>query len=71
MGMTISAAGVLNRAAEQCKRSREMKHLEWPLRELLKHLDEMYRRRAEPGILDEFFAVWTVPAASEQPPTPR
>lgn len=62
MGMTISISGTLSRAADVCKRSRDWKHLEWNLRELQKHLDELYQRRVEPGILEEFFAVWSAPS---------
>lgn len=64
--MTISASGVLRRAADQCQRSRDSKHLEFPLRQLLDHLDQLYSRRAEPGILDEFFGVWSVPAMDSE-----
>jgi hypothetical protein len=59
MGMTISLSGVLRRAAEQCKQSRDNKHLEFPLLELLKHLRELREKREQPGIIDEFFAVWS------------
>ena len=56
-----SLSGVLTRAAETCKNG-GAQHLEFPLQELLKNLDEMYRRRAEPGILEEFFALYVAPS---------
>jgi len=61
MSMMVSLSGVLIRAAKTCERN-GAQHLDWPLRELLRHLDEMYQRRAEPGILDEFFAIYVAPS---------
>ncbi|MFM9963111.1 MAG: hypothetical protein ACKV2Q_18035 [Planctomycetaceae bacterium] len=65
--MTISVKGVLKRSAGVCKRSRDNKHLEFPLKHLLLNLNELFRRREEPGILEEFFGVWTVDAMDETP----
>jgi len=62
--MMVSLSGVLVRAAETCNRG-GAQHLDWPLRELLKHLDELYQRRAEPGILEEFFATYVAPSKDE------
>lgn len=67
--MTISASGVLERAAQRCERSRDDKYLAFPLRQLLTHLDELYQRRTEAGVLDEFFGVWTVPSMDAVEPT--
>ncbi len=66
--MTISASGVLHRAADRLEKTRDMQHLAWPLRQLYDHLAEMKRRQDEPGILKEFFGIWSdLDNPSEQP----
>ena len=59
--MTISLPGVLNRAAEQCQRSRDNKHLQWPLEKLLSDLRELRDRykAGDTAVVDEFFALWS------------
>lgn len=54
-GMLVSLPGVLERAADCCKRSRHSKHLEFPIRELLKHLEQV---RANPELVGQFFALY-------------
>jgi hypothetical protein len=58
MAMQISLPGVLKRAAAVCKRV-DRSGLEFSLEQLLAHLREMRRRKDEPGIVDQFFAVWS------------
>lgn len=59
--MTISLPGVLERAADQCQRSRDNKYLAWPLRKLLADLRELRQRHraGDTGVVDEFFALWS------------
>ncbi len=58
MSMKISLPGVLERAAEACKRpSDERDHgLAFSLRELLKHLRQV---RKDPELIGEFLELWT------------
>lgn len=55
IGMLVSLPGVLERAAACCGRSRDSRHLEFPLRELLKHLEQV---RAKPELIGQFFALY-------------
>jgi hypothetical protein len=57
-GMLISLSGVLGRAAETCKRSRDNKHLAYSLAELQKHIEEL-REYPTPETLGEFLSLWT------------
>lgn len=62
MGMSISASGVLLRAAERLERTRDSNYLGFPLRELYGHLQELKRLHAEgkgAESLDAFFGTWT------------
>jgi hypothetical protein len=56
--MQISMSGVLTRAASAIEHDEEWAYLSGALLQLLEHLQELKRRREEPGILDEFFNVW-------------
>jgi hypothetical protein len=53
--MKISLSGVLDRAAEQCARSRDVKYLSFALRELNKHLEMVRDDRSR---VDEFFDLY-------------
>ena len=57
-GMTISTSGVLERAADLAKRSRNDRNQEFGLRLLHKHIEQL---RAEPTAenLGEFLSLWT------------
>ena len=55
VGMVISLPGVLLRAANVCKRSRDLKHLEFMLTELNKHLEIL---RDKPELHAEFFELY-------------
>lgn len=60
-GMVISLPGVLDRAAEQCKRSRDSKHLEWPLRQLITHINYIRASESDEQALqrmEEFLRLW-------------
>jgi hypothetical protein len=67
--LRISLPGVLNRAAAVCRGSREWKHLEHPLKELLDHLRIL---RADPteATLKEFLDVWADQGAPAPVPVP-
>lgn len=54
--MTISLAGVLQRAAQCCGRSRDFKHLRFALEELNKHLELV---RDDPSRVGEFFELYS------------
>lgn len=56
-GMKISLSGTVGRAADVCKRNRSYSHLEFGLRELEKHIEEL---RANPTeeMLGEFLSLW-------------
>jgi hypothetical protein len=54
-GMLISLPGVLNRAAECCRKSKQSRHLEHPLKELLRHLEAV---REKPERVQEFMSLW-------------
>ena len=59
--MNISLGGVLGRAADELKRDRS--HLEHPVRELHKHLEELrlaseYDAAVVSRLLREFFELW-------------
>ena len=57
--MTISIEGVLIRSAKSCRRNKDSEYLAYSLEKLSKDLHELYARRDEPGILAEFFGVWS------------
>lgn len=65
--MNISLPGVLLRAAERCEHTRDMKHLGYPLRQLLEHLRELRRDHKK---CSEFFGLWvddeSMPSFREQ-----
>ena len=59
--MVISLSGVLGRAAETCKRSRNSKHLEYDLCLLEKHINTMRRAKNDAEaleFLDKFLGLW-------------
>ena len=66
MAMTISVEGVLLRAADTCNQGRHNEHLVAPLGKLVDDLNELYLRRTEPKILDEFFGVWSVNSMEDE-----
>jgi len=57
-GMCCSVSGTLLRAADAVKRTRDSKYLEFGLRELCGHIEQL---RAEPTAenLGEFLSLWT------------
>lgn len=60
-GMLVSLPGVLMRAAEQCRRSRDNKHLEFPLNELLKHIEHLRESASDTEALERlesFLRLW-------------
>jgi len=60
--MKISLDGVLDRAAEQCKRSRDNKHLAFPLESLNKHIEHIRESESDDQALErleEFLRLWT------------
>ena len=57
-GMTISADGVLLRSADCAKRSKQYRQLEFGLRELAKHIEEL-RSNPTPEAVGEFLSLWT------------
>lgn len=59
--MKISASGVLLRAAERLKHTRDARHLEYTLRQLYSHLKELQQRHAagDATAIVEFFEIWT------------
>jgi hypothetical protein len=58
INITISLPGVLERAAEHCKKSRDWrtKTLEYDLLELLKHLEMV---REDHSLVDRFFELYS------------
>jgi hypothetical protein len=56
-GMVIDLHGVLGRASEVCKKSRDNKHLSWSLDKLAEHICELHK---EPTLetLNEFLSLW-------------
>lgn len=54
-GLVISLPGLLKRAAECCKRSRDSSHLGFSLEQLLTHLEMV---RSNPGRVSEFFDLY-------------
>jgi len=59
--MVISLSGVLDRAAETCKRSRDNKQLHWPLLELLKHIEHLRESESDEQALERlsaFLKLW-------------
>lgn len=59
--MVISLSGVLDRAAEACKRSRNNKQLHWPLLELLKHVEHLRESESDEQALERlsvFLKLW-------------
>jgi hypothetical protein len=62
-GMVISLSGVLQRAADECRRHRDSRHLEFSLRELLKHLaDVRASSNDKEGLqrMDAFFKLYVI-----------
>lgn len=57
-GMTISADGVLLRMADCANRSKGYKQLEFGLRELAEHIEEL-RSNPTPEAVGEFLSLWT------------
>ena len=60
-GMLISLRVVLDRAAETCQRSRDMKHLEHRLRQLKEHINMLRAAKSDEealDLLDRFLALW-------------
>lgn len=61
VGMVISLPGVLNRAAERCARSRDDKHLEYPLTQLLEHINHVRASESDEQALErleKFLRLW-------------
>jgi len=59
--MVISLSGVLERAAEQCRRSRNNKHLAYPLGMLLGHINRIRESQSDEQALqrlEEFLRLW-------------
>jgi hypothetical protein len=59
--MVISLSGVLERAADQCKRSRDNKHLVWPLKKLQEHINHLRESDSDEQAierLEEFLRLW-------------
>lgn len=54
-GIVVSLPGVLKRAAECCKRSRDSKYLGFALDQLLEHLEMV---RSNPERVSEFFDLY-------------
>ncbi len=60
-GMVIDLSGVLDRAADQCNRSRDNKRLEFPLRELVKHIEHLRKSESDEQALqrlEQFLRLW-------------
>lgn len=60
-GMVISLSGVLHRAADQCKRSRDSKQLEYPLNLLVEHIEHMRASDSDSQALErleKFLRLW-------------
>ncbi|MGE4296815.1 MAG: hypothetical protein AB7E47_02200 [Desulfovibrionaceae bacterium] len=60
MSMKISLPGVLKRAANSVRKSKDAQHLELPLLTLLEHLQTVRERYAlgDTSVVGEFFNVW-------------
>lgn len=59
--MVISLSGVLERAADQCKRSRDNKHLAYPLSKLQEHINHLRESASDEQALErmeEFLKLW-------------
>lgn len=59
--MVISLSGVLERAADQCKRSRDNKHLAYPLSKLQEHINHLRESESDEQALErleEFLRLW-------------
>jgi hypothetical protein len=60
-GFVISLSGVLGRAAEQCRRSRDNKHLAYPLQTLEAHINELRASTSDEEALEKleaFLRLW-------------
>jgi hypothetical protein len=59
--MVISLSGVLGRASDQCKRSRDSKHLVYPLTQLQEHINHLRESDGDEQALErleEFLNLW-------------
>jgi hypothetical protein len=59
--MVISLSGVLGRASDQCKRSRDNKHLVYPLTKLQEHINHLRESDSDEQALErlkEFLNLW-------------
>lgn len=59
--MTISLSGVLDRASDQCKRSRDNKHLVYPLDSLQAHINHLRESESDEQALERlegFLRLW-------------
>jgi hypothetical protein len=68
--MFISISGVLLRAAKRISKTADS-HLEYPLRQLYSHIQQIQIRHARgesKEVLDEFFGIWTQLDASSGEP---
>ena len=60
-GMVVSLHGVLGRAADALGRSRDNKHLRWPLEQLNKHIEHLRASDSDEQALErleEFMRLW-------------
>jgi hypothetical protein len=60
-GMVISLSGVLGRASDQCQRSRDNKHLVFPLTHLEKHINHLRESESDAQALERlecFLRLW-------------